>query len=157
MADKETKKRKVSPYFKRGNKIWIRPELMTDETREEVKELKSCGYTVHIVKKKEEKTVEEHKVDKDFNISYDEVRKADMIEYVKNFVEDRELSKKWARESHNFKDGKRSFAQIKAKKAFYKIFFPERWEKEIQPMLEKRQFKATTKKDEKDFFDELLG
>lgn len=148
---------KVKGYFKRKDKkgrnvVWVREWCITDAEREEVKVLQSCGYSVELAKKTVKTEAEPHEITKDFNISYDEIRKEDMIKYIEAFVKDKELIKKFAKEAHPNK----KFVMMIAKKSFFRIFFPERWEKEIEPMLKERQFKKSTKEAEADFFAQYL-
>lgn len=147
---------KVKGYFKRGGTIFVRNWLITDEEKKEVADLKACGYDVKLAKESKKVVEEKHTITADFNIPYDKVKKEDMLEYVQNFVKDEEKIEKWAKASHKEKNGKKSFSQISSKKAFFEIFFPEKWEKEILPMLEERIFKKSKKKKEEDFFAKYL-
>lgn len=144
-------------YIKRGNTIFIKNWLITEEEKKEVADFKDCGYEVKLAKKSENKPTEKHTITANFDIPYDKVRKDDMLEYVKQFAsKEEEKIKKWAQASHTEKNGKKVFSQIASKKAFFKIFFPEKWEKEIEPMLESRKFKKGKKKTEEDFFAKYL-
>lgn len=154
--------KKVKGFIRRKDKqgrnvVFVRDWCITDEERKEVIDLQNFGYIVKKAKKHEEKEVEKHEVTEKFDIHYDTVRKADMIEYVTKFVKDEEKIKNWATASHKTKGEKKVFSQIASKKAFFQIFFPERWEKEILPMLESRKFKKGEEKKEKDFFAKYLG
>ena len=73
-------------------KIYVR-ETATAEERKTIEEYVKCGWVAVPCKPKEEKVVVPHTVTKEFNISYDEVRKEDMLKYIKEFVEDEKALK----------------------------------------------------------------
>ena len=130
----------------------------TAEELEKVKRLRELGWISKpcITKEEKEKNKINHDVTKDFNISYDEVHKEDMIKYLEDYGTE-EQKKAFA--YHAFrdingnpvynKDGKPKFNMISAKRYFYKTFFSDRWIA-IEKMLEDRKFKASKKKETED-------
>lgn len=101
-----------------------------------------------------------HDITKDFNVSYDEVQKEDMVNYIKQFVKEPDALKEFAVASHQSKkgvkkmvtkkkDGKEvqvaQYFHLSAKDYFFEKYFPDRWE-EIQKMKAERQAKFTKKK-----------
>lgn len=130
----------------------------TEEELKEVNRLVSIGWTSKpcITKEEKEKNKIKHKVDEKFNISYDEVLKEDMIEYLEKYKSEKE-QKDFA--YHAFrtinkeivynKDGKPRFNMISAKQYFYKTFFPEKWE-EIDKKLKARQWQKKNKEETED-------
>lgn len=130
-------------------------------TKEEEAEVRRLYSNWEIIPcKPPKKKPEKHIVDKDFNISYDEVQKEDMVNYIKQYVEDPDALKKFAIASHQSKKGKQKivnkiidkkevkvaqYFHLSAKDYFFKTYFPEKWE-EIQKMKEARMAKFTKKK-----------
>lgn len=143
------------------NTVYVYPEATAEEL-EEVKKLIAIGWTSKIGKRKEEVEVEPHEITKEFNIGYDEVRKEDMVKYIKGFVEDKEALKNFAIAAHKTvkgkenldKNGKPKYNHIAAKQYFYKTFFPKKWE-DIEKMLDERKFKTKAKKEAADIDKEL--
>lgn len=143
-------------------KIYVR-ETATAEERKTIEEYVKCGWVAVPCKPKEEKVVVPHTVTKEFNISYDEVRKEDMVKYIKEFVEDENALKNFAIAAHKTvkgeksvdKDGNPKYNQIAAKRYFYETFFPKKWE-EIKVMLENRKFKTKAAKERNAIQQELL-
>ena len=143
-------------------KIYVR-ETATAEERKKIEEYVKLGWVAVPCKPKEEKEVVPHTVTKEFNISYDEVRKEDMVKYIKEFVEDEKALKNFAIAAHKTvkgeksvdKDGNPKYNQIAAKRYFYETFFPKKWE-EIKVMLENRKFKTKAAKERNAIQQELL-
>lgn len=131
------------------NVVFVKEWCITEEERKEVRELSSYGYIVKKAKQTKEKPADTYEITQDFNVPYDKVKKEHITEYVKKFVKDADKIKKFVKVA--YKD-KKTWKHITAKKEFFKIFFPERWENEISPMLENRKFKKSKKKAQDDFF-----
>lgn len=161
MASNLIKKKKTLTVYVKEN--------ATAEELKEVKRLVELGWVSKPCKPKaEQKEVVPHEVTKDFNISYDEVRKEDMYKYVKEFVTDEEKKKAFAVAAHSnikgemlYKEDKKNntkipkYNQIAAKQFFYKTFFPEKW-KEIEKMLEERKFKSAKAKEKNEMENYFL-
>lgn len=138
-------------------------ENATAEELKEVKRLVEIGWTSKPCKPKVKKEEIPHEITKDFKIKYDEVRKVDMVKYIKEFVDDENALKEFAKASHKLKNGqpsltksgKRKFNIISAKKYFYSTYFAEEWKK-IEKMLEDRKFKSKAAKENNEIEKELL-
>lgn len=131
---------------------------ITKEEEAEVRKMYSKWTIVPC--KPPKKKPEAHEVTKEFNISYDEVQKEDMVTYIKQFVKDENALKEFAVASHKSKKGivkmitkKKDNKEVKvaqyfhlsAKDYFFEKYFPAKWE-EIQQMKAERQAKFTKKK-----------
>lgn len=147
-------------------KITVDNENVKPEELKEIEKYKQLGWVIVPQKKKEKKVKEVREITKEFNIHYDKVYKEEMIKYIKDFViaEDKDALKKFAIASHkdkngNFdknKKGEFVYHQVQAKNYFYETYFPEKWKKEILPMLEERRNKKKEKNEAKKLEDELL-
>lgn len=106
---------------------------------------------------------EPHNVDEKFEITYDEVQKEDMVNYIKNFVKEEGALKDFAIASHQSKKGatkmvkktingkKVEVAQyfhISAKDYFFEKYFPDRWEKILELKAERKAKFSKGKSDE---------
>lgn len=139
--------------------VYLRNGITAEEEAEVRKlyskwEIKRC--------KPPKKKPEKHVVNKEFNISYDEVQKEDMIKYIKEYVDDPNALKEFAIASHKTKKGQQKiinktinnkevkvaqYFHLSAKDYFFEKYFPEKWE-EILKMKEDRQKKFVKKKSE---------
>lgn len=107
------------------------------------------------------KKPEAHTITKEFDVSYDEVQKEDMVKYIKEFKkDDPDALKNFAVASHKSKkgevkmitkkkDGKdvkvAQYYHLSAKDYFFQTYFADRWE-EILEMKAERQAKFTKQK-----------
>lgn len=126
------------------------------------------GWISKPCKPKVEEKPKPHEITEEFNIEYDEVRKEDMVRYIKTFIKDDEKYAAFAEAAHcnikgeklykKDKDGNkvRKYNQIAAKQYFYKTFFPEKW-KVIAEMLENRKFKSAEAKEKNEMEKEMLS
>lgn len=155
----------ASNLIKRKSKLTVYvKEGATAEELKEVRRLVELGWVSQSCKPKEEKVIVPHEITKEFNIKYDDVRKEDMIKYIKEFVEDENALKSFAIEAHKTIKGEKSvnkkgnpkYNQIAAKRYFYKTYFPEKWKK-IEEQLENRKFKTKEQKEKNALQKELLS
>lgn len=141
-------------------------EGATAEELKEVKRLVELGWVSKPQKKKEKKEEIPHEITAEFNISYDKVRKVDMVKYIKQFVleKDENALKNFAIAAHKKVNGEPSvtdkgepkFNIIAAKRYFYATYFKEEWKK-IEKTLEDRKFKSKAAKENNEIQKELLA
>jgi hypothetical protein len=137
-------------------------DTATKEDLLEVKRLVELGWVSKPCKPKVEKKEVEHIVTESFDISFDEVRKIDMVKYIKEFVKEEDALKKFSIAAHKKKngepsvnkEGKPKYNQLAAKYYFFQTFFPDKWV-EIEKMLNERQFKSKKAKEENAIDKEL--
>ena len=135
----------------------------TAEELKEVRRLVELGW-VSKPQKKEKKEEISHEITAEFNISYDDVRKVDMVKYIKEFVKDENALKEFAIAAHKkvngepsvTEKGKPKFNIIAAKRYFYATYFKEEWKK-IEKTLEDRKFKSKAAKEKNEIQKELLS
>ena len=138
-------------------------DTATAEELKEVATYKKLGWLVKPCASKVSKEEVPHEVTADFNIGYDEVRKEDMVNYIKNILKDDKALKEFAVASHQTvkgeksttKSGKPKYNHIAAKRYFYKTHFPKKWA-EIEKVLENRKFKTVAEKNRNAIEEELL-
>ena len=136
----------------------------TAEELKEVRRLVELGWVSKPQKKKEKKEEIPHEITAEFNISYDDVRKVDMVKYIKEFVKDENALKEFAIAAHKkvngepsvTEKGKPKFNIIAAKRYFYATYFKEEWKK-IEKTLEDRKFKSKAAKEKNEIQKELLS
>lgn len=146
--------------------VYVRAEA-TKEDLQEVARLVELGWVSKPIKSKKEEIP--HDITKEFNIDFDKARKEDMVKFIKEFYPD-DL-KDFAVEAHKNSKGEvvmvkktengkekevPKYFHLNAKRYFYKKYFENRW-KEIESMLEARNFKNKKKKEANAMEDELLG
>ena len=141
-------------------------EGATAEELKEVRRLVELGWVSKPQKKKAKKEEVPHEVTAEFNISYDEVRKVDMVKYIKQFIleKDENALKNFAIAAHKkvngepsvTEKGKPKFNIIAAKRYFYATYFKEEWKK-IEKTLEDRKFKSKDAKEKNEIQKELLS
>lgn len=137
----------------------------TAEELKEVRRLVELGWISKPQKKKKKEEIP-HEITAEFNISYDEVRKVDMVKYIKQFVlaKDENALKEFAKAAHKKVNGEPSitdkgepkFNIIAAKRYFYATYFKEEWKK-IEKKLEDRKFKSKAAKEKNEIQKELLA
>lgn len=138
-------------------------EGATAEELKDVRRLVECGWTSKPMKKKEKKEEIPHEITAEFNIGYDDVRKVDMVKYIKEFVKDENALKEFAIAAHKKVNGEPSVTEkgepkfniIAAKRYFYATYFKEEWKK-IEKTLEDRKFKSKAAKEKNEIQKELL-
>ena len=136
----------------------------TAEELKEVRRLVECGWKSKPMKKKEKKEEIPHEITAEFKISYDKVRKVDMVKYIKEFVKDENALKEFAIAAHKKVNGEPSVTEkgepkfniIAAKRYFYATYFKEEWKK-IEKELEDRKFKSKAAKEKNEIQKELLA
>ena len=136
----------------------------TAEELKEVRRLVECGWKSKPMKKKEKKEEIPHEITAEFKISYDKVRKVDMVKYIKEFVKDENALKEFAIAAHKTVNGEPSVTEkgepkfniIAAKRYFYATYFKEEWKK-IEKELEDRKFKSKAAKEKNEIQKELLA
>ena len=136
----------------------------TAEELKEVRRLVECGWKSKPMKKNEKKEEIPHEITAEFKISYDKVRKVDMVKYIKEFVKDENALKEFAIAAHKKVNGEPSVTEkgepkfniIAAKRYFYATYFKEEWKK-IEKELEDRKFKSKAAKEKNEIQKELLA